>query len=204
MRKYIFLNLLFIICFISITNYNSFNRYIFRLIEYIKSQEINEINNNLNVEEDSVDKMELNSYLCTTEEKLIYSFKIIDSNNIVSVITSTEYDYLVCRIGTENYIKFEFPQDKTDSWNQFTYLYYFRGGGKDNLGLDLNYLLFETDLSKFNIYYEYSAESESIEAGIKIIDKKTSSELCLKADENDLLENFLFLKESNKIKIDIL
>lgn len=180
----------------SVSDYNSCNIFNFEVIDNIKNEVIVEINNDLN---DIINKAQLDSNLCTADEELVYSFKIMNSNDRVSVISSSKYNYLVCRIGTKDNVEFEFPQNKIDSWNQFTYSYYFRGGGKENLGLKLNHLLFETELSKFDIYYEFNAVKESVDAGIKIIDKKTNSETYIEADKDSFIGVLWF--EGDKIKV---
>ena len=84
--------------------------------------------------------------------------------------------YLIYRYGTENKIELEFPIKDSRSWDKFTYNYYFRGGGKQNAGLDIDNLKFENNGYKYIIYAVYSAgdeeNEESYDFGILIYNKK--------------------------------
>jgi len=151
------------------------------------------------------DSMELfDSKLCRVGEELIYSFKIVDSDDILTIATSEVEDYIVCRYGSESNLIIDFPQKKDDSWEQFVYAFYFRGGEKGNLGLDLNHFLFETDTIKYKVYYEYDSLKESISAGITLLDKKADMEIDLKADENSIIGSLNTLRDRSKININTL
>jgi hypothetical protein len=108
-------------------------------------------------------------YLCGNDEKLIFGFKT-KSKKLVSICVSKNDKYIVYRFGTKNKIELEYPENKQNSWKLFRYDFYFRGGGKDNAGLDLNYLSFINDNIKYRIYHEYSAEDGKVITGVRVID----------------------------------
>lgn len=104
---------------------------------------------------------------------------LLEDSNIMSVCIGSENEYIVFRMGKPDNIELIYPENKSNSWQIFSYEYYFRGGGPDNEGVDLNYLLFSTDESSFEIFEEYTSDSES--AGIKIT-KQKAEETILKGE----------------------
>ncbi len=65
--------------------------------------------------------------------------------------------------------------DSLNSWELFRYSYYFRGGGQENAGLDLNYVYFTYDSTKYVLYNNYSAEEDQETFGLKMIDLRNDS-----------------------------
>lgn len=109
-----------------------------------------------------------------SNEVLIFSFET--KNGKVAVLSKDRHDeYIVYRFGTKDKIELEYPDEKTgDSWKKFTYSFYLRGGGIDNLGMDLNYLAFVNGGYKYVLYTNYRAEAGNQEnIGVKILDSKT-------------------------------
>lgn len=79
--------------------------------------------------------------LCGSNVEVLFSFKTKDTNKVLSIcLPKQEPTYIVYRYGTRDSIELEFPQDKKDSWNKFTYSYYLRGGDKQNLGYYFQFL----------------------------------------------------------------
>lgn len=118
----------------------------------------------------SVSLAQSNDMLLGKNEEVIFSFT---TNKGKQVILARDKDnrYIVYRYGTPDNIELQYPE-KPDwrSWESFTYSYYLRGGGKENSGLDLNYIQFSNNGYKYVIYDTYSAEDGSDIVGIKIID----------------------------------
>ena len=117
-----------------------------------------------------------NEYLCRDDETLIFGFKT-KINKSVSICVSRDGKYIVYRFGTKNKIELEYPKDKDNSWKLFRYDFYFRGGGKNNSGQDLNFLSFINDNIKYRIYSEYSAEDGKTLIGVKLIDLKSNKQV---------------------------
>jgi len=110
-------------------------------------------------------------YLLANEE-LIYSFET-DKGKKVMLAKDKEDAYIIYRFGTQDKIEFEYPEKTKDSWSKFTYTFYFRGGGADNEGLDLNYVSFTNKGYQYVIYDTYSAVENKTTFGIKVIQEKT-------------------------------
>lgn len=102
-------------------------------------------------------------------EKIIYSFQT-KKGKIMVLCSDKKGKYIVYRFGTKSKIELEFP-DKKDksSWGKFEYSYWLRGGGIENEGVDLNYVVFTIDKNKYVIYNAYFENGDRYETGIKVI-----------------------------------
>lgn len=132
-------------------------------------------------------------------EEIIFSFKTEKNGKVLSVCISQEPDYIVYRFGSKDNVELEYPSNKTDSWNCFTYDYYLRGGGAANEGVDLNYLSFERENYIYRVYDEYYAASDSNSVGVKVIDKITNKEIDISGISKEKIGTLVTLRES-KIK----
>jgi hypothetical protein len=102
-------------------------------------------------------------------EKIIYSFQT-NNQKILTLCTDKNGLYIVYRYGTKNNIELEYPNKyDTSSWNKFEYSYWLRGGGIENEGIDLNYVAFTADDTKYVIFDNYFSNGEKYEIGIKVI-----------------------------------
>lgn len=146
---------------------------------------------------------EYSDSLCTDKEEVLFRFKMENSDKFLSICLSKEQpDYIVYRFGTKDKIELEYPKDKADSWNKFTYSYYLRGGGAENEGMDMNYLTFENGGYEYRIYQEYTAIDDTTQVGIKITDKATKKETDLKGLSNSTEGSLIDLRDNTKIKIE--
>jgi hypothetical protein len=110
------------------------------------------------------------SQLIQSDEEVIFSFKL-KSGKYAVLLKGNNESYLVYRFGTNKKVELEYPAElNTASWQKFTYSYYYRGGGKENAGLDLNYVTFETNGFTYKLYDEYSAEDDSRNTGVLVTD----------------------------------
>lgn len=132
-------------------------------------------------------------------ETEIFRFKT--SSGKTAVICTGENDsYIVYRFGTNSKVELVYPAAMTnDSWSLFTYSYYYRGGGKENAGLDLNYLTFENNGYTYKLYQEYSAEDNSETAGI-MVTGANGVETDLKAVKNSVKGSLIDLRYNDNIK----
>lgn len=134
-------------------------------------------------------------------ETEIFRFKT--NSDKTAVICKGENDaYLVYRFGTSGKIELQYPDELNESsWKLFTYSYYFRGGGKENAGLDLNYLTFTNNSYTYKLYQEYSAEDDSEAAGIIVTDNN-SKETDIKAVKNSVKGSLIDLRYIDKVNRD--
>lgn len=76
--------------------------------------------------------------------------------------------YIVYRYGNAKKIEFTFPAENKNSWKQFKYSFYSRGGGVGNEGMELNYLYFTSKGFQYVIFDTYYAVGNKHKTGIKI------------------------------------
>lgn len=105
-------------------------------------------------------------------EEIVYSFET-KTGKRMALIKDKKNEYIQYRFGTKNHIEMEFPAERTqESWKKFKYNSYSRGGGKQNAGMELEYLSFINNGYTYLLYRTYHAEDESFSAGITITDSK--------------------------------
>jgi len=139
------------------------------------------------------------SYLLANEN-IIYSFTAENNKKMVLAKDSSN-KYIIYRLGTNEKIEFEFPEKTKNSWDKFTYSFYFRGGGKQNEGLDLNYVYFVKDNFKYIIYNTYSAVDEKSKCGIKVLNTKTKNTVDIKGNINSIQGSLTDFRDNHLLKI---
>lgn len=147
----------------------------------------------------------LNEYLCNDDEDILFSFKMAKTNKTASIcISKNQPDYIVYRYGTKDNVELVYPEKKDAySWNKFTYSYYVRGGGAENEGLDLNYLIFENGGYEYKIYDEYSSNDNLTKVGITVTELKTGNETEIGGESDSVYGSLIDLRENQKVKIEI-
>jgi hypothetical protein len=138
-----------------------------------------------------------------SNETLIFSFQT-KNNKQVYLVKDKSNKYICYRYGSKDKIEFEFPTTlNKESWNQFIYSFYLRGGGIGNEGMDLDYIYFRNKGFKYKIYNEYYARGNEINVGVKVIDIKTDK---LKADIKGLAKTrkgrLVDFRDNNLLKIE--
>ncbi|MXO05090.1 hypothetical protein [Flavobacterium sp. HBTb2-11-1] len=143
--------------------------------------------------------------LLASNEETIFSFKTKNGKTVL-LAKDRKNAYLIYRYGKDNKIELEFPKDKKESWNKFTYFYYIRGGGKANAGLDLDRIAFVNANIEYVIYSDYSAgdfeNEESYYIGIRVIDLKTKKETNIKGQKESTVGSMQDFRTNGLLKID--
>jgi len=139
-------------------------------------------------------------------EKVLFSFKT-NKGKIMNIILDKDEKYMAYRFGTEKKVELQFPEKLVNTFEQFTYSYYFRGGGAMNMGLDLNYLSFNGETHQFVVYDEWSAgENEDEEGaqsvGIKIIDLTTKKEIIIEGLSSTVNGSLIDFRDNGLIKVE--
>ncbi len=134
-------------------------------------------------------------------ETEIFRFKTNGGKTAV-ICKGENESYLIYRFGTNSNVELQYPAELNESsWQLFTYSYYYRGGGKENAGLDLNYLTFTNNGYTYKLYQEYSAEDNSENAGIIVTDKDMK-ETDIKAVKKSVKGSLIDLRYTEKVKRD--
>jgi hypothetical protein len=108
-------------------------------------------------------------------ESIIFSFETANGKH-VALVQDTADKYIVYRFGSKEKIEFEYPEKTADSWKQFKYSYWLRGGGPINEGIDLNYVCFENKGYRYIIYDTYAAVGNVKDIGVRVMDLATKKE----------------------------
>jgi hypothetical protein len=106
--------------------------------------------------------------LCQKNEQIVFNFQT-NNKKTVSICSEKKDKYLVYRFGSKAKIELQYPEilDK-NSWQKFELYSYFRGGGVQNAGVDEKHLSFISNGVKYNIYDEYTAETNQTDTGVRI------------------------------------
>jgi hypothetical protein len=134
-------------------------------------------------------------------EAVIFSFDTYGGKK-VTLNKDTANKYIIYRFGTGDKIEFEFPGKSRNSWDQFKYSFYLRGGGTQNEGMELNYIYFVNKGFKYIIYDTYFAVENKKEIGIKIINLKTRKTTNVKGDVKTRKGTLAEFRDNNLLEIE--
>src|SRR5579871_1334535 len=133
-------------------------------------------------------------------EIVIFSFETYNGKK-ATLNKDTANKYIIYRFGTKDKIEFEFPEKSQNSWTDFIYSFYLRGGGTQNEGMDLNYIYFTNRDFKYVIYDTYVAIGNKQEVGIRIINLKTNKTTIKKGDRKTRKGTLVDFRDNNLLKI---
>jgi hypothetical protein len=133
-------------------------------------------------------------------ESVIFSFET-QSGKHVLLAKDKDNAYIVYRYGATDTAEFEYPEKNEDSWKKFEYSYYFRGGGPNNEGMDLNYLYFINNGYKYTIYDTYYAAQNKSEIGISVTNLKTNKIVDIKGAAKSRKGTITDFRNNNLVKI---
>lgn len=133
-------------------------------------------------------------------EVTIFSFQTKNGKTAV-LNKDKENKYLIYRFGTKDKIEFQYPDTLETSWKKFKYTFWLRGGGKQNEGLDLNYVEFTNKNFKYVIYDTYAAADQKQNIGIKIIDLKTDKTTDIKGITKTRKGTLIDFRENGLLEI---
>ncbi len=110
-------------------------------------------------------------------ESVLFSFKT--KKKLMNIVIDNDLAYLAYRFGTEDKVELQFPKVlDQNSFQLFTYEYYWRGGGPENMGMHLNYLTFKGEKNQFTVYDEeaYNEQGKNEKGvGIRIWNKEKNA-----------------------------
>jgi hypothetical protein len=112
-----------------------------------------------------------NLQLCKSNETVAFAFQL-NNKKWVSVCREKNDKYLVYRFGTKDKIELIFPAalDST-SWQQFTFKYYNRGGGKQNAAMNIAFLSFNNNEAAYEVYEVWNSEDNKKKCGVSVTAK---------------------------------
>lgn len=173
------------------------------------NSEINDIDpENINIQkdeqEDNAEKEKM--VMLSSDEEVVFSFKTTKGKTM-NIVLQNEEKYLAYRFGTEKEVELQFPEELQNTFEQFTYSYYMRGGGAMNVGIDLNYISFKGETHQFIIYEEHSSgdpdnPKESLDVGIRIVNLKNNKESKVEGISSTVKGSLIDFRFSNLIKVE--
>jgi hypothetical protein len=109
--------------------------------------------------------------LCTTNEFPVYSFAVT-GNKIASLCiaknTSEKAGYLIYRFGSKSKTELAFPGDSLNSFSQFSFAHYNRGGGKQNAAMYVNILRFSNGGFEYTLRDDWNSEDNRYSKGLEV------------------------------------
>jgi hypothetical protein len=114
--------------------------------------------------------------LCQANEYVVFSFTTNNNKRAslcVSRKVTTTSGYLVYRFGTKAKPELTFPADTLNSFSQFRFGYYYRGGGKQNAAMNVNSLHFDNGGFTYTLHDDWNSENGQISKGVIISNNKT-------------------------------
>ena len=135
-------------------------------------------------------------------EKVVFSFTTKNGKKMV-LAKEKKNKYLIYRFGTSEKIELEYPKIKNkQSWDNFSFSSYMRGGGPQNSGMELNGLHFEIDNFEYSLYQNYYAETNVNEVGLRLTNLKTMKIVDIKGKYKSLKGNLYDFRNNGLVKID--
>lgn len=105
-------------------------------------------------------------------EEVIFSFETKQGKKMF-LVKDMDNQYIQYRFGSKNNIEMQYPKERNlSSWKKFGYNSYWRGGGIQNAGMEIDNISFDNDGYHYLVYRTYFSEGEDYYAGIKITNSK--------------------------------
>jgi len=120
------------------------------------------------------------------DEEVLFGFLLKKSNKMVLICNQKDDKYLVYRFGTKDKIELQYPNVlNVASWKAFRYSGYSRGGGRQNLAMEMHSLTFKNNQVVYKIKDESEAEHNENSASIIIKTNGKKTELAGRAFSKD-------------------
>lgn len=133
------------------------------------------------------------------QEECKFAFYTSDSMRVVLTV-AVKNSEPVFRLYRNQELLLQHPEEPDSGAREFYYSYYFRGGGVDNAGLDLNYLYFTLMDTLYVLYDTYSAEEASHQAGLKLYNLKNELLKIFPARMNSLQGSLTEFRFEEKVR----
>ena len=133
-------------------------------------------------------------------EVVIYSFKTQNGKE-VKLIKDTANKYIIYRFSNKSNIEFEFPTKSKNSWTNFKYSFYLRGGGTQNEGMDLNYVYFTNKGFMYVLYDTYFSTLNKQSVGIKVINLNTRKSKIIRGNKETQTGTLISFRDNHLLTI---
>ena len=105
----------------------------------------------------------LNEFLASPEQTVIFSFNIVDNDKTLSLLTDANNNYLIYRFGKPDNIELQFPKtiDKK-SWKEFTFESY-----TDNKNKSEHIVFINVDY-QYSVYFNQDLTNNTSKVGVQV------------------------------------
>lgn len=136
----------------------------------------------------------LNEFLASSEQVVIFSFKA-ESGKVLSLLTDANENYLIYRFGRPDKVELQYPEIVTvSSWGKFTFQIYNTDTG------NLAHISFVNVDTKFNVYSnEYIQTPKDNKVGVQVT-LPNNNIVDIRGDFNNITGNLMYFKDNNKVK----
>lgn len=134
----------------------------------------------------------LNEFLASPEQVVIFSFKT-ESGKVLSLLTDANENYLIYRFGKPDKVELQYPEiaDNT-SWNKFTFQSY------NTPTENLVHISFENIDTKYNIYFNENIKTPTDnKVGIQVI--LPNKTIDIRGDLKQITGNLTYFKDNDKV-----
>ncbi len=163
--------------------------------EYIEAGTTVDFTNQIsrdNPSETTNSTIKCDNQLCTADENVLFSFKVENSQKVLSICEAKNKSYIVYRYGTMDNIELEYPEDRTPC-SGFSYYY---NDDDTPPSVPTKYLFFKNRGYSYAISeYNSSMSKSQLEADISITDLSTDQLVeIIKAQSGSVIGNLSSLK----------
>lgn len=134
----------------------------------------------------------LNEFLASPEQVVIFSFKT-ESGKVLSLLTDANENYLIYRFGKPDKVELQYPEIVTvSSWGKFTFQAY--NATTENLV----HISFENIDTKYNIYFNENIKTPTDnKVGVQVI--LPNKTIDIRGDLKQITGNLTYFKDNDKV-----
>lgn len=128
------------------------------------------------------------------EEEVVFSFITPHEKKLV-LSYSTAGDRLVYRFFNKNQLELEMPNEGVSSWGFFSFADDHRAKGPNQLGIDVNFLVFENGNFRYEVYDNYNTAGQGRLVGVNVTNLSTGEFTHIEGDSEKVIGSLMLLYE---------
>lgn len=127
-----------------------------------------------------------------SEEEVVFSFITEHEKKLVLSYSASE-DRLIYRFFNKEEVELELPGPEADPWSYFTFADDHRAGSADQLGIDMNFLVFENGNYRYEIYDNYNTAGQGRLVGVNVTNLDTQEFTHIEGDSERAIGSLMLL-----------
>lgn len=129
-----------------------------------------------------------------SEEEVVFSFITEHEKKLVLSYSGSE-DRLIYRFFNKDEVELELPGAGVEPWTYFTFADDHRAGSADQLGIDMNFLVFENGNYRYEIYDNYNTAGQGRLVGVNVTNLDTQEFTHIEGDSERAIGSLMLLYE---------